>query len=141
MDQILHFPMSDVFNNPLKLLHVEKKAQDYGYILEINHWRHKHPLILNVEPQVNNLLDIGCNDPVEVCYGCVRPLSFRYYSCKDGCLFVLHKYCAELPPTLEHQLLINHSSHLVNTGFRETCYSGGMNHSFHLVNIGYGKTY
>ena len=58
---------------------------------------------------------ISCGDRIEVCHGCVRPLSLQYYSCKHGCSFTLHKYCAELPLTLEHQLHLDHSLDLVDT--------------------------
>ncbi|GJY23434.1 C1-like protein [Tanacetum coccineum] len=115
---LLHFPMSEAFTNPLKLLHSKLFAQDDK---EINHWSHPaHPLILNVDdPQGNNMMpDINSGDPIKVCYACVRPLSFPYYNCKeDGCsVFTdLHKYCAHLPQTLQHQLHPDHTLHLVDT--------------------------
>nr|KAJ0199209.1 hypothetical protein LSAT_V11C600329230 [Lactuca sativa] len=110
----LHFPMSQVFTDPLKLLHFEKTSQDDDGETNINHWSHGHPLILNVEPYPNTS-DINCSDPIEVCHGCVRPLSFPYYSCKDGCSFILHKYCVELPLKLQHPLHQDHSLDLINT--------------------------
>ncbi|XP_024961222.1 uncharacterized protein LOC112501743 isoform X2 [Cynara cardunculus var. scolymus] len=67
--------------------------------------------------------EINCDDPIEVCYGCVRPLSLPYYNCKDGCSFTLHKYCAELPLTLEHHLHPDHPLDLVDTSEDEHFYS------------------
>ncbi|KAI3691937.1 hypothetical protein L6452_31740 [Arctium lappa] len=116
------FPMSCAFTDPLKLLHLENMDLDDDNTTEINHWSHDHPLIFNVESQRNNINNIGCSDPVEVCFGCVRPLSLPYYSCKDGCLFTLHKYCAELALTLEHQLHPDHSLDLVDTYEEEDYY-------------------
>ncbi|PWA72781.1 C1-like protein [Artemisia annua] len=128
VDNLLHFPMSEAFTNPLKLLHSEIIAQDDKETTEINHWSHPgHPLILNVEdPQGNKLIpDINSGDPIKVCYACVRPLSFPYYSCKeDGCsVFTdLHKYCAHLPRTLQHQLHPDHTLDLVDTEEDEEFY-------------------
>ncbi|KAJ9538775.1 hypothetical protein OSB04_031508 [Centaurea solstitialis] len=128
----LHFPMSDAFIDPLKLLNLEKVSLDDDGAKEISHWSHDHPMILNVEqPQGNNMSNISCGDPIEVCYGCVRPLSLPYYSCKHGCSFTLHKYCAELPLTLKHQLHPDHSLDLVDTHKHKKsyrcngCFSGG----------------
>ncbi|KAI3691957.1 hypothetical protein L6452_31761 [Arctium lappa] len=115
VNEFLHFPMSDAFTDPLKLLHLEKVSLDDDGPTDISHWSHDHPLILNVEPQGNNMPNNGCGDPIEVCDGCVQPLSLPYYNCKDGCSFTLHKYCAELPRTLQHQLHPDHSLDLVNT--------------------------
>ncbi|KVH88741.1 C1-like protein, partial [Cynara cardunculus var. scolymus] len=115
VNDVLQFPMSYAFTDPLKLLHLEKLSLDDDGEAKINHWSHDHPLILNVEPGGNNITNIGCSDPIEVCHGCVRPLSLPYYSCKDGCLFTLHKYCVELPLTLDHQLHPDHSLDLVDT--------------------------
>ncbi|KAL7595355.1 hypothetical protein Lser_V15G30185 [Lactuca serriola] len=112
---LLHFPMSDEFNDPLKLQHYEKITQDDDDDEKTmtEHWCHEHPLILHVQPQANNMY--GCSDPIEVCFGCVQPLSLPYYSCKDGCSFTLHKYCAELPLKLQHPLHPDHSLALINT--------------------------
>nr|KAJ0200223.1 hypothetical protein LSAT_V11C600329110 [Lactuca sativa] len=41
---LLHFPMSNAFTDPLKLLHFEKMSRS-----------HHHPLILTVEAQANNM--------------------------------------------------------------------------------------
>ncbi|PWA68185.1 C1-like protein [Artemisia annua] len=126
---LLHFPMPDVFRDPLKLLHLDELSLDDNDELEIKHWSHHHPLILNVEPQHNNMP--STSDSIEVCYGCIRPISFPYYSCKDGCSFTLHKYCAQLPLTLKHQLHPDHSLDLVDTSGHEYfyectgCYSYG----------------
>ncbi|KAI3691958.1 hypothetical protein L6452_31762 [Arctium lappa] len=111
----LHFPMLEAFVDPLKQLHSEKIARGDDDKEKINHWSHKHPLIINVEPQGNIMSNIDCSDPIKVCYGCVRPLSLPYYSCKYGCSFTIHKYCAELPLTLKHPLHPDHSLHLVDT--------------------------
>ncbi|KAI3691951.1 hypothetical protein L6452_31754 [Arctium lappa] len=115
VNEFLHFPMSEPFTDPLKLLHLEKVSLDDDGATEISHWSHDHPLILNVEPQGNNMSNNGCGDPIELCDGCTRPLSLPYYNCKHGCSFTVHKYCAELPLTLEHHLHPDHSLDLVNT--------------------------
>ncbi|GJS88696.1 hypothetical protein Tco_0771332 [Tanacetum coccineum] len=47
---LLHFPMSDVFTDPLKLLHLDKLSLKESVELEIKHQSHRHPMILNVEP-------------------------------------------------------------------------------------------
>ncbi|PWA47975.1 C1-like protein [Artemisia annua] len=128
-NDLLHFPMPYAFTDPLKLLHLNKLSLGDNDEVEIKHWSHHHPLILNVEPQHNNMA--STSDSIEVCYGCIRPLSFPYYSCKDGCSFNLHKYCAHLPRTLKHQLHPDHSLDLVDTSghkyfYRCTgCYSYG----------------
>ncbi|GKD02818.1 C1-like protein, partial [Tanacetum coccineum] len=126
---LLHFPMSEAFTNPLKLLHSENLAQDDDETAEIYHWSHPdHPLILNVEdPQGNNMMpDINSGEPIEVCYACVQPLSFPYYNCKeDGCsIFTdLHKYCAHLPQKLQHQLHPDHTLDLVDAWEDEMFYN------------------
>ncbi|CAH1453504.1 unnamed protein product [Lactuca virosa] len=61
---LLHFPMSDVFTDPLKLLHFEKMTRDDDETTNIYHWSHEHPLILHVQPKPNNMS--GCSDPIEV---------------------------------------------------------------------------
>ncbi|GJV98678.1 C1-like protein [Tanacetum coccineum] len=126
VQSLLHFPMSKAFTDPLKLLHSKLFAQDDKETTEINHWSHPaHPLILNVEDsQGNNMMpDINSGDPIEVCYACVRPLSFPNYSCKeDGCSVYLHKYCAELPQTLQHQLHPHLTLALVDTWEDEKFY-------------------
>ncbi|PWA64717.1 C1-like protein [Artemisia annua] len=125
---LLHFPMSEAFTDPLKLLHSKIIAQDDKETTEINHWSHPaHSLVLNVEDsQGNNMMpDINSGDPIKVCYACVRPLSYPYYSCKeDGCsVFTdLYKYCAHLPRTLQHLLHPNHTLHLVDTWGRKNFY-------------------
>ncbi|XP_071730518.1 uncharacterized protein [Rutidosis leptorrhynchoides] len=155
--ELLHFPMSHAFIDPLKLISNSRKiAQevdnnnvdnddnmdgddddddddngdngnyDDETINEINHCSHDHPLILNVEHQGNKMHNnINLGDPIEVCNCCVRPLSFPYYSCtKDECSFVLHKYCSELPVTLQcHQLHPNHPLNLapVDSGYHARC--------------------
>ncbi|PWA77263.1 C1-like protein [Artemisia annua] len=133
---LLHFPMLEAFTDPLKLLHSNIIAQDDKETTEINHWSHPaHPLVLNVEdPQGNNRIpDINSGDPIKVCYACVRPLSFPYYSCKeDGCsIFTdLHKYCAHLPRTLQYQLHPDHTLHLVDTWGRNNFYRCNGCHSY-----------
>ncbi|PWA50476.1 C1-like protein [Artemisia annua] len=113
-NDLLHFPMSVPFTDPLKLLHPKQLSLDNNDEAEITHPSHDHPLILTAKPQDNNIPDVS--DPIEVCYVCVRPLSFPYYRCcKVGCSFTLHKYCAQLPLTLKHQLHPDHSLDLVDT--------------------------
>nr|GEY37402.1 C1-like protein [Tanacetum cinerariifolium] len=122
INSLLHFPMAEGFIDPLKVLHSKIIAQDDKEATEINYWNHlPHSLILNYveDPQGNNMMpDINSGDPIKVCYACVRPLSFPYYSCKeDGCLMFapVHKYCAELPQTIQHQLHPDHTLHLADT--------------------------
>ncbi|KAI3692002.1 hypothetical protein L6452_31807 [Arctium lappa] len=122
VNDFMHFPMSDIFLDPLKWLHFGKMAQADDKKTTINHSSHEHSLILNVEPQGNNILNTDYNDAIEVCDGCVRPISLPYYNCKDGCSFILHKYCVELPLTLEHQLHSDHSLELVNADEYEEKY-------------------
>nr|GEV67816.1 C1-like protein [Tanacetum cinerariifolium] len=126
VNDLLHFPMSEAFTDPLKLLHFEKLPLHDDETNEINHWSHPHhPLILNVEGSESNntMPNINSSDPIKVCYACVRPLSFPYYSCKDGCAFTdLHKYCAHLPLTSAHQLHPDHTLHLVDTWKEYTFY-------------------
>ncbi|PWA49640.1 C1-like protein [Artemisia annua] len=127
-NDLLHFPMSVPFTDSLKQLHLKESSLDNNDEVEITHPSHDHPLILTAKPQDNNIPDV--NDPIEVCYGCVRPLSFPNYSCcEDGCSFTLHKYCAQLPLTLKHQLHPDHSLDLVDTFMYRCectgCYSWG----------------
>ncbi|XP_024958717.1 uncharacterized protein LOC112499638 [Cynara cardunculus var. scolymus] len=123
---VMHFPMSDVFIDPLKWLHSEKMDRGDDKKTKVNHSSHEHTLILNVEPQGINIPNTDCSDTIEVCDGCVRPISLPYYNCTDGCSFILHKYCAELPLTLEHQLHSDHSLELVNVdGSEETYFCDG----------------
>nr|KAJ0200887.1 hypothetical protein LSAT_V11C600329530 [Lactuca sativa] len=117
---LLHFPMSDAFTDPLKLLHFEKMTRDDDETTNINHWSHEHPLILHVQPQPKPNNTSSCSDTIEVCHGCVRPLSLPYCSCKDGCSFTLHKYCAELPLKLQHPLHPDHLLALINTSISNT---------------------
>ncbi|CAH1453482.1 unnamed protein product [Lactuca virosa] len=124
LKDLLEFPMSEAFTDPLKLLHLDKTIIDDDDTKEIKHWSHHHPLILNVIHQVNNMYGMISSDPIEVCHGCVRPLSLPFYSCKDGCSFTLHKYCTELPLKLQHPLHPDHSLVLINTtghGINYTC--------------------
>ncbi|PWA60706.1 C1-like protein [Artemisia annua] len=128
LKDLLHFPMPYAFTDPLKLLHSGKVVHDDGETNKIYHSSHHHPLILNVEPQGNSMTNINSSDLIEVCYGCVRPLSFPYYSCsKNGCSFTLHKYCAQLPRTLQHELHPQHPLCLVKTNWFKCdgCYSRG----------------
>ncbi|KAI3691652.1 hypothetical protein L6452_31452 [Arctium lappa] len=119
---LIKFPMSKAFTNPLRQLNFEKTTLDDDGATEINHWSHHHPLILNVEPQGNAMLAIDHHDPIVVCYGCVRSLTFPYYSCKYGCKFFLHKYCVQLPRTLKHKLHANHPLDLINYGPKDSFY-------------------
>ncbi|KAL7595679.1 hypothetical protein Lser_V15G30209 [Lactuca serriola] len=112
---LLHFPMSDEFIDPLKLLHIENLTQENDEITNSVHWSHEHPLIHHVQPQHQANSMSGCSDSIEVCFGCVQPLSLPYYTCKDGCSFALHKYCAKLPLKLQHPLHPDHSLDLINT--------------------------
>nr|GEX64124.1 hypothetical protein [Tanacetum cinerariifolium] len=68
VNSLLHFPMSEAFVDPLKLLQSRILAQDDMETTEINQWSHPaHPLILNVEdPQGNNMIpDINSSDPIK----------------------------------------------------------------------------
>ncbi|KAL7595352.1 hypothetical protein Lser_V15G30182 [Lactuca serriola] len=115
LKDLLEFPMLEAFTNPLKLLHLDKTFMGDDDTKEITHWSHNHPLIHSVVHQVNNMCGMISSDPIEVCHGCVRPLSLPFYSCKDGCSFTLHKYCTELPLKLQHPLHPDHSLVLINT--------------------------
>nr|GEV28938.1 C1-like protein [Tanacetum cinerariifolium] len=120
--------MPEAFIDPLKLLHSKILAQDDIETTEIDHWSHPgHSLILNVEdPQGNDMMpNINSGDLIKVCCACVQPLSLPYYSCKDdGCsVFTdLHKYCAHLPQTLQHQLHPHHTLDLVDTSYDQKYY-------------------
>ncbi|GJT72650.1 retrovirus-related pol polyprotein from transposon TNT 1-94 [Tanacetum coccineum] len=86
-NSLLHFPMSDVFTDPLKLLHLDNLSLDDNDKLEIMHQSHRHPLTLNVEPQHNNMP--STSDSIEACnfqldlYCATRtPQSFAHRYCK-----------------------------------------------------------
>ena len=111
---LLEFPMLEAFMDPLKLLHLDKTCIHDDKTEEIKHWSHHHPLILNNVHQFNNMYGMISSNPLEVCHGCVKPLSLPYYTCKDGCSFTLHKYCSELPLKLQHPLHSDHSLDLIN---------------------------
>nr|GEY48152.1 C1-like protein [Tanacetum cinerariifolium] len=66
-NDLLHFPMSYTFTDPLKLLYSGKVSSDDDEdSVEINHWSHDHPLILNVEPQDKSIMtDINTCDLIE----------------------------------------------------------------------------
>ncbi|CAH1453485.1 unnamed protein product [Lactuca virosa] len=122
---LLHFPMSDEFTDLLKLQHHEKMTQDDDdekTVIEHRHWSHEHPLILHVQPQPKPNSMSDCSDPIQVCQGCVRPLSLPYYTCKHGCSFTLHKYCIEIPLKLQHPLHPDHSLALINTRGHDNYY-------------------
>ncbi|CAI9290994.1 unnamed protein product [Lactuca saligna] len=112
-EDLLEFPMLEAFMDPLKLLHLDKTCIHDDKTEEIKHWSHHHPLILNNVHQFNMYGMISSN-PLEVCHGCVQPLSLPYYTCKDGCSFTFHKYCTELPLKLQHPLHSDHSLDLIN---------------------------
>ncbi|GLT61175.1 hypothetical protein SLA2020_338980 [Shorea laevis] len=59
--------------------------------MELRHFIHKHPLIFNEEPNKDHggLL----------CDGCEEQIWGPNYSCKECSWFILHKSCAELPPS------------------------------------------
>ncbi|KAF7146864.1 hypothetical protein RHSIM_Rhsim03G0012600 [Rhododendron simsii] len=65
----------------------------------LQHLGHDHPLMLIKPEETNVLWDLSC-------YGCEQPISISsssssYYGCK-GCVFFLHKTCAELPHQMTH---------------------------------------
>nr|GEZ61705.1 C1-like protein [Tanacetum cinerariifolium] len=62
-NDLLHFPMSVPFVDPLKLLHLKQLSLDNIDEVEITHPGHDHPLILTAKPQDNNIPDV--NDPIE----------------------------------------------------------------------------
>nr|XP_043638280.1 uncharacterized protein LOC122609292 [Erigeron canadensis] len=109
--------MAQAFTDPLKL---RFHSDDEPAEKVINYWSHDHPLFLTVvPPQAKNNNMPTDDDPITVCHCCVRPISSStyYYSCKhDGCSFTLHKYCVELPRTLQQHALHqqrDHPLHLV----------------------------
>nr|KAJ0199233.1 hypothetical protein LSAT_V11C600329170 [Lactuca sativa] len=65
LKDLLEFPMSEAFTDPLKLLHLDKTTMHDDESKKIKHWSHNHPLILNVDHQVNNMYGIISSDPIE----------------------------------------------------------------------------
>ncbi|GKD38940.1 C1-like protein, partial [Tanacetum coccineum] len=78
VSSLLHFPMSEAFTNPLKLLRSENIAQDDDETAEIYHWSHPdHPLILNVEdPQGNNMMPDANSGELMETHGKMRNSTF-----------------------------------------------------------------
>nr|GEX54604.1 C1-like protein [Tanacetum cinerariifolium] len=103
---LLHFPMSEAFTDPLKLLHSKILAKDDKETTEFIHWSHPaHPLILNVEDlQGNNMMpDINSGDPIkdcdfQLCIFCAMrsPLSLAHRYCKG------HEIPLTYPPVDDH---------------------------------------
>ncbi|KAM7500104.1 hypothetical protein LguiA_024518 [Lonicera macranthoides] len=84
--------------------------------MEIDHFSHKHRLILKEEEHQHG---IGDDDDGDIqtfgrCNGCLDPISSSllggaYYSCVDTkCEFFLHKLCAEHPREINHPLHPEH---------------------------------
>ncbi|CAL5337550.1 unnamed protein product [Camellia sinensis] len=71
--------------------------------MELEHFSHEHPLILE-EEQNNNGVEVSC-------YVCQQPISGPTYSCRQCQHFSLHKVCAELPTKMEHPMHPEH--HLI----------------------------
>ncbi|GKA52181.1 hypothetical protein Tco_0745377 [Tanacetum coccineum] len=103
---LLHFPMSQAFTDPLKILHLKNIAQNDKETTEIYHWSHPaHPLILNVEDPIgNNMMpDINSGDPIKDCefqldmYCAMRsPQSLAHRYCKG------HEIPLTYPPVDDH---------------------------------------
>ncbi|KAA8518178.1 hypothetical protein F0562_015652 [Nyssa sinensis] len=68
--------------------------------MELQHFSHDHPLILN-EEQKNDAEEVCC------CNGCLEQISGPSYNCNQ-CDFSLHKLCAELPTEMEHPMHPDH---------------------------------
>ncbi|KAL7251617.1 hypothetical protein ACSBR1_013459 [Camellia fascicularis] len=69
--------------------------------MEIDHFSHKHPLIL--------LEDLNENRVKIHCYGCQQPISGTpSYKCSQCSYFSLHKDCAQLPHQTNHPLHLHH---------------------------------
>lgn len=64
----------------------------------INHWSHKHQLVLGNRSGLSTTEDEG----LLICNGCTRPLSTSddsddvFYECSK-CEYILHRYCALFP--------------------------------------------
>ncbi|KAI8009597.1 Guanine nucleotide exchange factor SPIKE 1 [Camellia lanceoleosa] len=71
--------------------------------MELVHFSHEHPLILEEEHN-NNGVEVSC-------YVCQQPISGPTYSCRQCQHFSLHKVCAELPTKMEHPMHPEH--HLI----------------------------
>ncbi|KAL7251614.1 hypothetical protein ACSBR1_013456 [Camellia fascicularis] len=71
--------------------------------MELEHFSHEHPLILEEEHN-NNGVEVSC-------YVCQQPISGPTYSCRQCQHFSLHKVCAELPTKMEHPMHPEH--HLI----------------------------
>nr|GFA67931.1 hypothetical protein [Tanacetum cinerariifolium] len=109
---LLHFPMSQAFTDPLKLLHSKNIAQNDKETTEIYHWSHPdHLLILNVEePQSNNITPnfnsgerIKEDEEFYKCNDCFCFGNTFAYKCEMKCKFYLCVNCAFLPNTIKHE--------------------------------------
>ncbi|KAG2664380.1 hypothetical protein I3760_16G079600 [Carya illinoinensis] len=71
--------------------------------MELQHFKHNHPLFLNEE---------GESPFYRLCR---ERVSGPNYSCKECHRFVIHKSCFELPPELQHPLHPNHPLILISS--------------------------
>ncbi|XP_058196864.1 uncharacterized protein LOC131312875 isoform X2 [Rhododendron vialii] len=67
-------------------------------VVQVLQQGHDHPLMLIKKEETDDSWDLSC-------YGCEQPISISssssYYGCK-GCVFFLHKTCAQLPHNMTH---------------------------------------
>ncbi|XP_058207620.1 uncharacterized protein LOC131320786 [Rhododendron vialii] len=68
-------------------------------VVQVQNLGHDHPLMLIKKEETDESWDLSC-------YGCGQPISISsssssYYGCK-GCVFFLHKTCAQLPHNMTY---------------------------------------
>lgn len=88
---------SDIGELPSYLSHVKQ----LGNVVELEHFSHQHPLILN-----------GGHKGEVDCVGCSRSVSGLAYSC-NHCNYFLHEWCAMLPRNIKHPLHPYHTLSLL----------------------------
>ncbi|THG05763.1 hypothetical protein TEA_002317 [Camellia sinensis var. sinensis] len=78
--------------------------------MELQHFSHKHPLILG---------EVNDDGEAIVCNVCCEKISGSAFSCKK-CLFFLHKFCTEFPEEMNHPIHA-HSLTLQQSGSPGRC--------------------
>ncbi|GMP42565.1 hypothetical protein CsSME_00012266 [Camellia sinensis var. sinensis] len=78
--------------------------------MELQHFSHKHPLILG---------EVNDDSEAIVCNVCWEKISGSTFSCKN-CLFFLPKFCAEFPAEMTHPIH-THSLTLQQSGSKRLC--------------------
>ncbi|KAL7586302.1 hypothetical protein Lser_V15G38025 [Lactuca serriola] len=122
---LLRCPFPDESYNLVKH-HFIKNHKDFVVLEEnnhgepLNHDTHNHPLVLVDKQTSLNKNSILLHNPLKkiqlLCNGCVKPITeIPFYKCLEDvldCGFVLHKWCARLPPKIE-----DHPGHPSHTLF------------------------